>query len=152
MKVTQLCPSLCHPMDYTDWRILQARLLEWVAIPFSRGSSPPRDQTHRPHCRRILYQLSHRGMLVAVNGYVVPDSVTPWTKAHQSPLYMEFSRQEYWIGWPFPSPRNLSLMRVFFISGRLFTVWGTRGRVFYSDMISYYMLTPCLKEQSLSYL
>ena len=41
--------------------ILQARILEWVAFPFSRGSSQPRDQTQVPHCRQILYQLSHQG-------------------------------------------------------------------------------------------
>ena len=41
-------------------RILQARILEWVAFPFSRGSSQPRDQTGGPlHCRWILYQLSY---------------------------------------------------------------------------------------------
>ena len=38
--------------------ILQARILEWAAIPSSKGSSQPRDQTRIPcflHCRRILY-------------------------------------------------------------------------------------------------
>ena len=45
VKVAQLCPSLCDPMDYTAHGILQARILEWVAFPFSRGSSQPRDQT-----------------------------------------------------------------------------------------------------------
>ena len=45
VKVTQLCPTLCDPMDYTVRGILQARILEWVAFPFSRGSSQPRDQT-----------------------------------------------------------------------------------------------------------
>ena len=34
-------------------------------------------------------------------------SVTPWTAAYQAPLSMGFSRQEYWSGLPFPSPRNL---------------------------------------------
>ena len=43
VKVTQLCPALCDPMDYTVHEILQARILEWVAFPFSRGSSQPRD-------------------------------------------------------------------------------------------------------------
>ena len=33
--------------------------------------------------------------------------VTPWTVAHQAPLSMEISRQEYWIGLPFPSPGDL---------------------------------------------
>ena len=33
--------------------------------------------------------------------------MTPWIVAHQVPLSMEFSRQEYWSGLPFPSPRDL---------------------------------------------
>ena len=45
VKVTQLCPTLCNPTDYTIHGILQAGILEWVAFPFSRGSSQPRDQT-----------------------------------------------------------------------------------------------------------
>ena len=48
--VTQLCLTLCNPVDCSlpgssIHEILQARILEWVAIPFSRGSSQPRDQT-----------------------------------------------------------------------------------------------------------
>ena len=39
VKVTQWCPTLCDPMVYTVHGILQARILEWVAFPFSRGSS-----------------------------------------------------------------------------------------------------------------
>ena len=38
-------PILCNPMACTVKGILQARILEWVAVPFSRGSSQPRDQT-----------------------------------------------------------------------------------------------------------
>ena len=41
VKATQSCPTICNPIH----RILQARMLEWVAAPFSRGSSQPRDQT-----------------------------------------------------------------------------------------------------------
>ena len=41
--------SLCDPMDYTVHGILQARILEWVAVPFSRGSSQPRDQIQVSH-------------------------------------------------------------------------------------------------------
>ena len=44
MKVAQSCLTLCDPMDYTVHGILQARIPEWVAVPFSRGSSQPRDQ------------------------------------------------------------------------------------------------------------
>ena len=39
VKVAQSCPPLCNPMDYTVHGTLQARILEWVAFPFSRGSS-----------------------------------------------------------------------------------------------------------------
>ena len=49
VKVTQLCPTLGDPMDYTVHGILQARILQWVAFPFSRESSQPRDQTQVSH-------------------------------------------------------------------------------------------------------
>ena len=47
-KLLQSCPTLCDPMhcslpDSSVHWILQARTLEWVAVPYSRGSSPPRD-------------------------------------------------------------------------------------------------------------
>ena len=45
VKVTESCLTLCDPMDYIVHGTLQARILEWVAVPFSRGSSQPRDQT-----------------------------------------------------------------------------------------------------------
>ena len=47
VKVAQSCPTL-HPMACTVHGILQARILEWVTFPFSRGSSQPRDQTQVP--------------------------------------------------------------------------------------------------------
>ena len=49
VKVAQSCLSLCNPMDYTVHGILQARILESVAVPFSRGSSQPRDQSQASH-------------------------------------------------------------------------------------------------------
>ena len=45
VKVAQSYSTLCDPMDYTVHGILPARTLEWVAVPFSRGSFQPRDQT-----------------------------------------------------------------------------------------------------------
>ena len=45
VKVTQSCPTLCNPMGYTLHGILQARIPEWIAVPFSRGSSQPRSPT-----------------------------------------------------------------------------------------------------------
>ena len=43
VKITQSLLTLCNPIDYTVHGILQARILEWVAIPFSRGSYQPRN-------------------------------------------------------------------------------------------------------------
>ena len=43
-SLSQSCPTLCDPMDYTVHGILQARILEWIAFPFSRGSSQARDR------------------------------------------------------------------------------------------------------------
>ena len=56
------CVRLCDPMDYIVHGILQARILGWVAFPFSRGSSAT--QGSNPgllHCTQILYQLSYQG-------------------------------------------------------------------------------------------
>ena len=48
-KVAESCSTLCDPMDYTVQGILQARILEWVAFPFSRESFQPRDQIQVSH-------------------------------------------------------------------------------------------------------
>ena len=63
-KSLQSCPTLCDPMDCSPsvssvHEILQARILGWVVMPFSRGSSQPKDQTHAPCVasigRQVLY-------------------------------------------------------------------------------------------------
>ena len=46
MKVAQLCLTVCSPRDNTVHAILQARILDWVAFPFSRVFSQPRDRWH----------------------------------------------------------------------------------------------------------
>ena len=53
-EIAQLCPTLCDPMDCSPpgssmHGIFQARVLEWVAISFSRGSSWPKDRTRVSH-------------------------------------------------------------------------------------------------------
>ena len=64
VSVAQLYPTLCDPMDCNPpgssvHGILQARILEWVVISSSRGSSQPRDRTHVSYVscigRRVLY-------------------------------------------------------------------------------------------------
>ena len=55
VRVAQSCPTLCDPMDYTVHGILQARILEWVQFPFSRGSSQPRNLNGGLlHCSRFF--------------------------------------------------------------------------------------------------
>ena len=66
----QSCPTFCSPVgcssqDSSVHGILQARMLQWVVMPSSRGSSPPKVQTRfclrLLPCRRVLYPLSHLG-------------------------------------------------------------------------------------------
>ena len=67
--VTQSCPTLCNPMDCSlpgssVHGILQTRILEWVTMPFSRGIFLTQElNLSLPHCRQILYHLSHQGSL-----------------------------------------------------------------------------------------
>ena len=48
VKVTHLCLTLCDPMDYTVHGILQARILEWLAFPFSRDLPNPGIEPRSP--------------------------------------------------------------------------------------------------------
>ena len=61
VKVTQSCLTLWDPNNYRVQGILQARILAWVAFPFSRGSPQPRDRTQVSNIAdRSFYQLSHK--------------------------------------------------------------------------------------------
>ena len=62
VKGAQLCPTLCDPMDYTVHGTLQARTLELGSLSFLQGIFPTQGlNSGLPHCRQILYQLSHKG-------------------------------------------------------------------------------------------
>ena len=65
VKVAQSCPTLWDPKDYTIHGILQARILEQVAVPFSRGSFQPRDRTQvsnpgLAHCRLMPTEINEQ--------------------------------------------------------------------------------------------
>ena len=71
VSVAQSYPTLCDPMDFSPLDCLvhgitPRRILEWVAVPFSRGSSRPRDQTQVSYIscigRQVLYQQCHLGL------------------------------------------------------------------------------------------
>ena len=100
VKVAQSCPTLWDPMDYTVHGILQARILEWVAVPFSRGSSQPRDGTQ----------------------------VSAW-QADSLPAEPQGSpRRLEWVAYPFSSrssrPRNWT--GISRITGQFFINWAIR--------------------------
>ena len=87
-KSLQSCPTLCDPIDGRPSvssvpGILQARILEWVAISFSKTWK-----------WKVKVKSLGRFGLLAI----------PWTAAYQAPPSMGFSRQEYWSGLRFPSP------------------------------------------------
>ena len=89
-KSLQLCPTLCDPIDGSPPGpsvpgILQARILEWVAISFSSACM---------HAKLLQSCLC----------------ATLWTVAHQARLSTGFSRQEYWNGLPFSSPDLAQVM------------------------------------------
>ena len=94
-EVAQSCPTLCDPVDCSPpcssvHGILQARVLEWVAISFTRGSSWPRDRT-QVSCivSKTLYRLSHQGSIYDMKSLShVRLFATPWTVAHHAPLSM----------------------------------------------------------------
>ena len=72
VSVVQSCPTLCNPIDCSPpgssvHGTLQARILEWVAIPFSRGIFPTQGSSQSlPHRRQILYLLSLQGTPTSV--------------------------------------------------------------------------------------
>ena len=99
-EVTQSCPTLCDPMDCSPpgssvHGISQARILEGVAISYSRGSSQPRDWT-QVSCtgRWILYFWATREAFFHCCCSVAKSCwlcATPWTVAHQTSLSFAIS-------------------------------------------------------------
>ena len=78
--VAQSCPTLCDPMDCSlpgssVHGIFQARVLEWVAISFSRGSSWPRDLPHR---RQTLCRLSHHILWIWIQYFRSNSGTSSW--------------------------------------------------------------------------
>ena len=104
-----LRPRGCSPPGSSVHGIFQVRTLEWVALPFSRGSSRPRGQTHVPYVSKSCLTF-----------------YDPVDHSHQTPLSVGFSRQEYWSELPFPSLGDLPAPGVESVSptlaGRFFTL------------------------------
>ena len=89
--VTQLCLTLCNPMDCgppgsSVHEISQARILKWVAISYSRGSSRPRDRRTQVSSigRRIPYHLSHLGEGVHYCSHFTEEQTEPVEESMQA--------------------------------------------------------------------
>ena len=98
-KSLQSCLTLCDPLDgsppgFSVPGILQARILEWVAISFSKI-----------YARLILFATFKKKISLSVMSQLFG---TLCTVACQTSLSMGLSRQEYWSGLPFHSPGDLS--------------------------------------------
>ena len=111
--VSHLCPALCNPMSYSlpsssIHGILQASILEWIAIPFCRESSQPRDWTRSPVLQSDSLLSEPPGTAAANHFSRVRLCATPQMAAHQASLSLGFSRQEHWSGLPFPPPMHES--------------------------------------------
>ena len=113
VKVAQSCLPLCDPMDYIVHGILQVRILEWVAFPFSRESSQPRDWTQVSHIAGGFFTTwAKREAQEYWSGKPIPSPADlPYLGntgcldcSYQAPVWMGFSRLEYWSGLPFLSP------------------------------------------------
>ena len=112
--ISQSCLTLCGPMDcsppgFSAHEILQARILEWVAISSSRGSSQPRDRIHLVHLlhwQADSLPLSHMGSPLlqwewlkskrpnedsnpnTLTSHLKPCSVAPWCLSFHSGLWI----------------------------------------------------------------
>ena len=99
VKVAQSCLTLCNPMDYIVCGILQARILEWVAFPFCRGSSQPRDQTQvsciaggslpaEPQGKPMLYSRFSLVIYFIHSGIYMSVPISPHLGIHTYILYV----------------------------------------------------------------
>ena len=126
-KSLQSCPTLCNPIDGSPPGspipgILQARILEWVAISFSNAWK-----------WKVKVKSLSRVRLLA----------TPGTAAYQAPLSMGFSRQEYWSGVPLPSPALVHRV----VQSRTWLTWlGTHAHTTRKKIISVVLTWQILKK------
>ena len=112
-SAAQLCPTLCDPTDYSSpvfsvHGIFQARILEWVAISSSRGSSWPRDWTHISGISCIAFNecLSYvqRASLVAQRLKRLPAMQETLVRSpgQEDPLEKEMTTYSSILAWRIP--------------------------------------------------
>ena len=141
-EVTQSCPTLCNPMDcnlphFSVHGIFQARVLEWVAISFPRGSSQPRDGTWVSHIvgrrftiwatREVTLLLKYGLCLITQSCLTLCDPMDCSLPASSVRGDLQ-ARILEWVAYPSSrgssQPRNWT--EISCIVDRLFTSWATR--------------------------
>ena len=114
-KITQLCPSLWDPMDcsppgFSVHGILQARILKWIAMSSSRGSSQPRDWTQVSFILSIMSQIIGAfstwlgASLVAqtVKNLPAMQKTQVWSLGQEDPLEKEMAPHSSILAWRIP--------------------------------------------------
>ena len=87
VKVAQSCLTLCNPMDYAVHGILQARILEWVASPFSRGSFQLRDGTQVSHIAGGFFtRWATREALMGIDAKILNKMLSNWMIIHHDQM------------------------------------------------------------------
>ena len=109
-SVAQLYLTLCDPMHYTVHGILQAGIPEWVAFPFSRGSSQPTGRTQVSWRRELLLRYSGLGNSMDC---IVHGVAKSWTQL--SNLHFHFSGCKGYFIW-LEFPKQLMILTVIFMA------------------------------------
>ena len=87
LKVSQSCQTLCNPMDYTVRGILQARILEWVAVPFLRGIFPTQGLKQVSYIAGRFFTSSGR---YQNKEYILFNSVNSYSIRNELIIFTEF--------------------------------------------------------------
>ena len=115
---------LAHQPSYDGMRAVKGqhqRLLTWTASSFNHRSYLSNcqltDYLDKIQSFKLVSRLQNSGACMFSRSVVSDSFAVPWTVTHQAPLSMEYSRQAYWSGLPFPTPGDLPYRKV----GEFFT-------------------------------
>ena len=141
MKVAQSCPTLCDPMDYTAYGILQARILEWVAFPFSRGSSQPRDRTQ-------VFHIADGSQNYISNAFFVNGQIKCFVKSSNQKMYEHL----FLLSWAFLQYYQVLIdIPNFWVVQQVTFRKMTRYCFIFSSQDTWDMIKPWMKGQCIFY-
>ena len=103
VKVAQSCPILCDPMDYTVHGVLQARILEWVTIPSSRGFPNPGIKPRSPTLQAYSLLAEPPGKSSSKDKSFGLPLWLSWSRAQRKVLYICFN---FRLSVPIPTKKK----------------------------------------------